>query len=440
MKIGKKGLVLAMEGDDNVDAPVADMEEVMEGSEEAMDEVSDGEETVAELEDAADSAEADAETLDRIKDTMEKSVEDGEGLSEDAAAIAEVAVEAICDRLGISNKRIVPSLESFGSTGSRVTATKIAVEGIKETIARVWEAIRAAIVSVWNKIKDFLSNLSKNSKKILGHLEALKERAGGIDGGFVPEEKELKKASLARGFSIKKKANAQTALTVISNSSILLKSAGDITGNISKTAAALAGIVKQNSEDLSKVHEANASFAKSVSGSLSSLEKVATQQGVVKADKKSSTTYYGPLAGTKVIAVTEEVTDDTTRVNIAFETYPKIEAEVIKAMTKSETISVLDKAITLLDELTSYEKTSKSIDEVNKTLIKSTDAVLAIVKKASEDDTVAYRGIRAIESNIKSLNSMTSKMGLSVPVCALQAAKYAGEYASASMSNLKAKK
>jgi cell division septum initiation protein DivIVA len=108
----------------------------------AQGEVAQSEGEVTEMADAIDDAVTAVEELSEVSDILENSIEENEGLTEDAAAVAEVAVESICNRLGYKPvKRIVPAMESFGATSSRLDATKYALESIKGTAVRVWEAI-----------------------------------------------------------------------------------------------------------------------------------------------------------------------------------------------------------------------------------------------------------------------------------------------------------
>ena len=67
---------------------------------------------------------ADVEELQEIGEVAEAAVESGEGLSEQAAEIATVAIERIHQRLGFSGaQRIVPTVESFGHACTHLAST-----------------------------------------------------------------------------------------------------------------------------------------------------------------------------------------------------------------------------------------------------------------------------------------------------------------------------
>lgn len=161
MSFRNKGLVFAMEADDalvNVEIN-AEGNEVPAAVEADAAELQADAGDVTDLVAATEEAEAGADTLENIAEVMETSADDERGLDPVAAQIAEVAIESICNRLGIRNQKIMPSLESFGSTGSRVTATRVSTENLRETWTRIWTAIKTGFASMWTKIKEFFTKL-----------------------------------------------------------------------------------------------------------------------------------------------------------------------------------------------------------------------------------------------------------------------------------------
>jgi hypothetical protein len=106
-----RGIVFAME-DADLDTSVGsgeDLAELESSTAEIETEARDIDDGV----EALDSAMEDMDTLEDISDVMEDSVEEGTGLDENAAEIAQVAVESIYRRLGLRNARPMPSLESL---------------------------------------------------------------------------------------------------------------------------------------------------------------------------------------------------------------------------------------------------------------------------------------------------------------------------------------
>lgn len=157
-------------------------------TEEIVDDIEEGvvlvENSDADVEAASAALDEGAEaiqTLDEIKEVIEAKVESGEGLSEDAAEIAAIAVESIYDRIGYTpKKRAFPATEDFEGRNSSLAASRIAVEGIKEAAVAIWEAIKKMIAVAKEKLQDFyrwirgfldkttkqLSDLIKRTRKL----------------------------------------------------------------------------------------------------------------------------------------------------------------------------------------------------------------------------------------------------------------------------------
>ncbi len=120
-------------------------------------------------------------------------VEDGEGLTEEAAEVASIAIESIRNRLGFrAQSRLVPATESFGNTNTRVMSTRLVIEGIGDTIKKIWAAIKAAALRVWEMIKSFFAKLFNSATMLAKHIQALKDRARGMSGDLSPKDKKIK--------------------------------------------------------------------------------------------------------------------------------------------------------------------------------------------------------------------------------------------------------
>lgn len=102
---------------------------------------------------------ADMATLENITDVIKKSGD--AGLDPFAAEIANVAAESIYARLGVRPSKRHPkvALERFGSSDTRLNATKMALEGFKESVQRIWAAIVAAFKRMGEILKGFLGKM-----------------------------------------------------------------------------------------------------------------------------------------------------------------------------------------------------------------------------------------------------------------------------------------
>ena len=197
-----RGLVAAMESAENTPAvdeiiPAADSAETS-----LLETAEAGAEVTGTLDDI-ESAQADGDSLGAIAETMEATEETG-GLDPVAAEVAEVAVESICNRLGVTRRKY--ALESFSSKDKRVAATRYAVEEIKDVLKRIWDAIVAAFGKVKEFLKNFFKALFDSNEKLAQRADALVNKATNAKGA--PKEKEIAAGgfgkALATGGAFKK--------------------------------------------------------------------------------------------------------------------------------------------------------------------------------------------------------------------------------------------
>ena len=197
-----RGLVAAMESAENTPAvdeiiPAADSAETS-----LLETAEAGAEVTGTLDDI-ESAQADGDSLGAIAETMEATEETG-GLDPVAAEVAEVAVESICNRLGVTRRKY--ALESFSSKDKRVAATRYAVEEIKDVLKRIWDAIVAAFGKVKEFLKNFFKALIDSNEKLAQRADALVNKATNAKGA--PKEKEIAAGgfgkALATGGTFKK--------------------------------------------------------------------------------------------------------------------------------------------------------------------------------------------------------------------------------------------
>lgn len=144
-----------------------------------------------ETEDQKDAAEATAATesillmiergvkacvsLEKIADIIESGHETG-GVSPGAARMTKLAVESICNDLGLSehNTSII-SVESFHSASGRLSASMEAVEDIKKKLEYIWQLIMNGLRSMMQFIRNAIIAYKSDMGKQAQELENLKE-------------------------------------------------------------------------------------------------------------------------------------------------------------------------------------------------------------------------------------------------------------------------
>lgn len=422
----KNGLVFAMEEDTPEvpqDQPM--VPETQAEVETASAEVAEQVGEIEQVETATVDAEADAATLGEVQEVMQESVEKGEGLDETAAEVAEIAVEAICARLGLrSSTKAIPSMESFGSKSSRLAATKIAIESIGEKIKAIWEAILKAVRWVWEKIKSFWLGLTKSRGQLLKHLEGLQKRVADMPADHEATSKTVS-GTAAKAFAIGGKADAGTAEKVLDNCQKLMKSV-PVAAEFSAT---IASKMIDPKGKVAEMNEAGKQLLDKIRGAMESLGKV---EGSSKGGDKKITAHYGNLPYGKSVMVSSSEDGDNASITVSLEDNSKGEAKEAAVLTKEQMNALLDKAIVLVKELQSVEKVEKDLEKVAKACEGVTQAVLKGAANQAEGEEAA--AIKTAAANIRSLNSMVAKFGSSLPGAAFQGAKAAGDYVVASLA------
>jgi hypothetical protein len=178
----------ALESADNAEfneAPLANGEEthtVANAIAEAQDlaqEAADADKVAEDLEDEQEQAE---DLAGEVEDTV---AQEG-ALDPTAARILKVAFANIVGKRHAG--KVLPATENFeGGRQAGRESTRIALEGIKDTLKAFWEAIKAQFKKVYAKVKDWMVKTFSAAKKLQARAEALQNKASSTVGSI--EEK-----------------------------------------------------------------------------------------------------------------------------------------------------------------------------------------------------------------------------------------------------------
>lgn len=365
----------------------------------AQAEVAEGQAEVTEMADIADEAVTAIEELADVAEVMSDSVEGGgDGLTEDAAEIAEVAVEAICVRLGYKpTKKLMPSMEAFGSTSSRVEATKYALGGIGDTMKKIWEAIKGFFNRIWEAIKGLWKRLTDASLKVAARVKKLEEKAAAVkkDGLVANQEKKYDAVKFCKAFNTKDAAGISKAVVGV------LSSHFDV---LQKLAALNAGLVLV--------------FEKA--------EKAETEGEVVPVIGKISTdkTLDGVTFafGTTLNRTTFEMTSSESKVE-------KAEGKVIS----------LDEVENVIEAVKQYqiglERSKADISKIEATVKKGIAAAEKLSKEEGASAEIGKMRSKAFKTGQTALVTVNSKL----PTLGLKAASVALDFAAVNLAGFKAK-
>ena len=370
----------------------------------AQAEVAEGQAEVTKMADIADEAVTAIEELADVAEVMGDSVEgDGEGLTEDAAEIAEVAVEAICARLGYKPaKKLMPSMEAFGSTSSRVEATKYALEGISDTMKKIWEAIKGFFNRIWEAIKGLWKRLTDASLRVAARVKKLEEKAAAAKkDGLVPNPK-------------------KTYDTVKFCKAFNTRNGGDISKEI-------VHVLSNHFDVLQRLAAFNADMvvvfekiekAETVSGNILSPSEIRSTRDLSYRIFAFGTKFSGP----SFFNMTFELTSSEVKVEKAI-------GEVIS----------LDKIEDVIEAVKQYqiglEKSKADISKIEATVKKGIDAAEKLSKEEGASAEIGKERAKAFKSGQTALITVNSKL----PTLGLRAASVALDFAAVNLSNFKAK-
>ena len=430
-----KGLLASLESEEEVvDAvDVVDAEDA-DNVEGAMAEVAEVETEISDTSDAIEQGAQDAEALDAIADTVEETEQEG-GADPVVAQVAEVAVEAIYRRLGLTSKPIA-SLESFGDKATRIEATRLAVEGWRETAKTIWEAI----VKLFNRIKDavinFFTSLFVASERTLKRAKSLKEAASKAQGA--PKEKEVS-GSFVRTLAKGKTFDKGYALTSVKNITKYAAEIGSLAATLDKTATSF---------DVAKMVNDKAaydSFSNVVVQGTVAIDEPSKKWFGLKADENS---YWAKTnlseVGSSYVAV--RIPKDSASGESAFKAFSVMETRVLsvdkEVLSKDAAAPALNKDEVeklINDAIAGMEAFNKQKADMNKLV----SALGEVQKKAKEaggksgNEEGAARG-KVVAGAVKGYGKLVAGIATQTTKQAVAVAQAGLDYAQKSLKNMEA--
>ena len=393
--------------------------------------------------------------LNVVADNLQESVNAGTGISEDAAAATEIAVESIMKRMGVHGygKVIVASTESFGGSNTRLYATKASLEGVWDTIKEFWKKFKEQVARLFNQIKDFFAKFFDNAEKTKKAAEALKAEVREL-GSKKAKETELK-SSVSKAFSEKGKADAGTVSKILGNHSALLDNASAATSNFEEVLKKIGSLKMDRS-----------GVTVEVSGAAQNLKKFADGAGIVRglttdvpekdevkedssAKTKTTVKYAGPLVGNRVVAqeVVEstDAEDGSVKLSIGLKESSSKPADKAVVLKDGEMSATLDAVVKLCEKVVAYKKEQSKTEAIAKDLSKAADLVIkAMDTQNSTGEDTRSKELKTAVNNIKgtcaSIQAVTMRLTTLAPSMAVSAGNAANQYVRESLAQYKADK
>jgi hypothetical protein len=162
---------------------------------------------------AIEEAQDSSEQLEEVAAGLESMIEAGRGLSADAAMFAHQAAGFATRKFGIAAP--MPSMESFSTGASgQFAQTKASLEGIKETIQKIWNWIKAQFAKLRGHIKDFWLKTFDGAARLKKRADAMAKKASSVTGA-AKEANVTVPADLVAKLHVNNQLDVDSALAVL---------------------------------------------------------------------------------------------------------------------------------------------------------------------------------------------------------------------------------
>lgn len=424
--------------DDAIEASV----EAEQSADEVVSETGD----IAELQGHVEDAVEGGDTLADVAESMQVEVDEGEGLSEQSAKYASIAVESVCVRLGIPTHVVrMPAVESFAQKSSRVGYTSMAVESIIESIKKIWEKIKDFAKRIWEKIQSLWTNITKSYDGILKQVGIMKVRAAKLEGK--PRESKLDGSGIAANININGKADLSTYESLLKNAQGALKAELDLNSVLSKESASLANLTLTadagGTDSSVNVQEVGTRLAEAFNDSLD--KNIGQLKYKREAKEKGAIDTYGPFTGNRMIKIhyaEKENGSVAPKLSLVKVQYEKSSAEKATALT-------VDQITSVLNQIEAFAKDAKASNTARSNSKKVIDTVYALSDKAisaigknaktvdSENkDTIGGGVYKELAGFTNQLLGLFSSLNAQVPTIAFNTARDGVAYVGASIANI----
>lgn len=411
--------------------------EVAEGSAELSQDAGEVGDLVAQVEDAGL---ADQE-LQQVADTMQQSIDEGVGLDTGAAQMAEIATESIMNRLGLKGQRVIPATEAFGSSNSRVAATRIAMESVMDRIKSIWKGILDFLKMIWTKITDFFSKFFANAEKLEKAAETLKGKVGEYKGKKASSD-EFDDAGIAKAFAAGAgKNDAKACIEILKRQESMLQGVKGTLATSYTMVSAFArlgsGITSGATINMDDIISKGESLVKSASFDGTNGKDVS------KGDRVS--TEFGPFYNGTLVKLSLDMKDGEISAFDAEFTEIEKSGEGKKNVTLAADgmTKVLEQVIVLAKQAQEFKKTSSELKKVTDELTKATESVIKGIDgglEGKENAADIRKALATGKSVVTGSAKIVSRMSTQAPVMAVKAGNAALKYVQASMKEYKEEK
>lgn len=378
--------------DPEVDEPAPEQEkteeivfpEASESPEAQEVEVEKVEAEVVSIEEAIDEAIDIIDQVENIADIVDRGNENG-GLNQTGAELLTATLESLYERAGVQKKQgelYVPSIESFGGTGSRIRAGNIALEDMKTRVKEIWTNIVKAIKAFIEKGKQFLKEMFVQSERLKVRNVKLREIASKVPNKA--RNSSIQNARIAEGLAVGTSVPTNIIQEIENVAAIGEKIVSNISVMTTEAGKKYLGLMKLAANLDAKIFMDKVSEYSEVYGDFQSSSNIYTEVGGSTDFQMTSPT----IPGNKRFALTLPDPTDLSTIKVGV---IDVEAEVspaLKVLSKSELVALFKATDSILATVEKMKDSAKTKEQVKDQMVQAASSLQAAEDKVGEDADV----------------------------------------------------
>lgn len=397
-RMTSRGL-MALENEDQLPVESDALGEAADSLETDLIDVVEEEADAAEHEAQIDEAIETAEALESIADSLESIAQNG-GLDKNGAIVLNLGLEHMYSRLGMGGRKGVAALESFGGTSSRVGATTISMEDIREQAKKIWDAIVAQIKKAIAWVQERFTKIFGAANKLEARAKAVAEKAGNTSGNA--KEKTFENERLVKALHI---------------GGAVPKTIGNNANEMKEVAASVFGqITTWNGDAGDKIVEAMDDPKKAADFTMPAMPSVphATDGGADFGDAGTGMKFVRskelpggqavigriPAGEAKGVEGLELLSRMTFNVGKANPKAKEPSKSAVETLAPSEAEKVATAVAGVAEEIQSYKKSMEKLKKTKERIVQAAEKAGKNSANSEGDDRAAYKALQKLGSAV----------------------------------------
>jgi len=393
------------------DLPVEQVEEIGETPDAAVAEVTEAEGEVAADTEVLEEQQEAAEGLESIYLAIQAAAGEG-GLQPGEAALINGWTRSIVGQEAAA--LALPSLESFGGTSGRMSATNASLEGVGQMLKDVWAAIMKQIRKVIASIRNWYLKVLDSAPRLKKRAAAIKDRSGDMTG--TPEKNKLE-LGLLRQLQINE-ASPNKAAVVAGTAQLVKLAEAVLSGESNKTyeneQTRLVGYLESPdaaSNAAKAAREAAKAVVELIGGEVGATHSVSGDRFGTENEAKLS----APMLGGKAVVACIAKDDGGKVKHYVSNTKLDIVVHAVKpkdlagtgtfdTLAPSDAGKICDEVIKICDQIIAYKKLWESRENQVKAVEAAGKKAVADLERDKENDSTK---VAAARDAMGALNSAT---------------------------------